>query len=187
MQQKNCYFTMLHKYVIMQLSNANFCKTQVFRNEPCQMLKVIRHFSKHCSCRLQGECVLFGNFWKPYVGQAADSMQDITDLIGKAGCYQFVMITISANQICYVPLCCLIYIRLPKMPSKYIFILKIATAISAKILDNFQHPTQIIPESLNFMLNSSHRNLRTRTQIFVLQQLTVLAKLMYYCFLPLSK
>jgi hypothetical protein len=34
------------------------------------MWKVIQHFGKHCSCHVQGEYVLVGHFWKPYVGQA---------------------------------------------------------------------------------------------------------------------
>jgi hypothetical protein len=35
----------------------------------------------------------------------------------------------------------------PKMPNLYIFNLKIATAMFAKTLDNFQHSMCLIPES----------------------------------------
>jgi hypothetical protein len=42
---------------------------------------------------------------------------------------------------------CLPYIRLPKMPNHYILTLKMATAIFAETLDNFQHWTLLIPKS----------------------------------------
>jgi hypothetical protein len=42
---------------------------------------------------------------------------------------------------------CLPYIRLPKTPNHYRFTLKMATAMSAETMDNFQHSTQLIPES----------------------------------------
>jgi hypothetical protein len=51
------------------------------------------------------------------------------------------------------------YIRLLKMPSHYIFTLKMATAVFSK-MDNFQHSTWLIPESQSCTLNSSHENLR---------------------------
>jgi hypothetical protein len=57
---------------------------------------------------------------------------------------------------------CLPYIRLPKMPSYYMFTLKMATAMFAKMLINSQHLTWLIPKSQSCTLNSSHENLRTR-------------------------
>jgi hypothetical protein len=47
-------------------------------------------------------------------------------------------------------------------PSKEIA-LKMATVIFAK-MENLQHPTQLIPENQSYTINSSHKNLRTRTQ-----------------------
>jgi hypothetical protein len=32
--------------------------TSAFRDKPCRILKVLQRFGKHCSCYLQGECVL---------------------------------------------------------------------------------------------------------------------------------
>jgi hypothetical protein len=39
--------------------------------ELCQMLRIriIQHFSKHCSCHVQDECVVVGCLWKCHVGQ----------------------------------------------------------------------------------------------------------------------
>jgi hypothetical protein len=45
------------------------CTTSAFRDEPCRMLKIIQRFGKHCSCHLQGEYVMVGHFWQPYIGQ----------------------------------------------------------------------------------------------------------------------
>jgi hypothetical protein len=37
------------------------------------MLKVIKHFSKHCNYHLQGECLLVRHFFgTPNIGQAVD-------------------------------------------------------------------------------------------------------------------
>lgn len=36
------------------------------------MPSIIQRFGKHRSCRLQGEFVMVGQFWKPYTGQAVD-------------------------------------------------------------------------------------------------------------------
>jgi hypothetical protein len=46
------------------------------------VLKIIRRFGKHCGCHIQGEYVISGRFWKPYVGQAVGS--DLVLLIGGA-------------------------------------------------------------------------------------------------------
>jgi hypothetical protein len=46
------------------------------------MLKIIQHFSKHCSCHLQG--VMVGRFWQPYIGQAVGGDLDLMVLIGGA-------------------------------------------------------------------------------------------------------
>jgi hypothetical protein len=48
------------------------------------------------------------------------------------------------------------------MPNHYIFTLKMATAMSAGMLDNFHHLMLLIPKSRSCTLNSSHENLRTR-------------------------
>jgi hypothetical protein len=37
------------------------------------MLRIIQRFGKHCCCHLQGECVVVGHFWKPYIEQAVGS------------------------------------------------------------------------------------------------------------------
>jgi hypothetical protein len=54
-----------------------------------------------------------------------------------------------ANQIHHIPLTayCLPYIRLRKVPNQYIFSQKMATTMSVKMLDNFQHSMQLIPKS----------------------------------------
>jgi hypothetical protein len=58
--------------------------TLAFRDEPCQMFRIFQCFGKHCSCHLQGECVLVGHFWKPYIGQAIHGELDLIVLIGGA-------------------------------------------------------------------------------------------------------
>jgi hypothetical protein len=47
------------------------------------MLRIIR-FGKHCSCHLQGECVVVAHFWKPYIGQAVGGEMYFMVLIGAA-------------------------------------------------------------------------------------------------------
>jgi hypothetical protein len=46
------------------------------------MLKIIQRFGKHCSCYLQGEYVIVGRFWKPYIGQAVGGEMYLMVLIG---------------------------------------------------------------------------------------------------------
>jgi hypothetical protein len=46
------------------------------------MLKNIQHFGKQCSWHLQGDYVMNGRFWRPYVGQAVGSEMDFVVLIG---------------------------------------------------------------------------------------------------------
>jgi hypothetical protein len=48
------------------------CVTSAFKTEPCQMLKIVQCFGICYSCHLQGECVVAGHVWKPYIGQAVD-------------------------------------------------------------------------------------------------------------------
>jgi hypothetical protein len=48
------------------------------------MLKIIQRFGKHCICHLQGEYVMVGRFWKPYIGQAIGGELDLMVLIGGA-------------------------------------------------------------------------------------------------------
>lgn len=47
------------------------------------------------------------------------------------------------------------YIRLSKIPSQHIFTLEMATAMFAKMLNNFQHSAWLIPKFSNLPLNSS--------------------------------
>jgi hypothetical protein len=56
--------------------------TSDFGVGPRRMLRIIRRFGTHCSCHLQGECVLVGRFWKPYMGQAESGELDLMALIG---------------------------------------------------------------------------------------------------------
>jgi hypothetical protein len=66
----------------------------------------------------------------------------------------------------FIPLCqsdpSLPYIRLPKTPSQYVFTLKLASAMSAEMFDNFLYSTRLISENRSGALNYSHENLRTR-------------------------
>jgi hypothetical protein len=41
------------------------------------MWRIVQRFSKHCSCYLQGECVVVGRFWKPFIGQALGGGLDL--------------------------------------------------------------------------------------------------------------
>jgi hypothetical protein len=61
--------------------------TSAFEDQPRRMLKIIR-FGKHCSYHLQGEYVMVGRFWQPYIGHRWASGFDCGDWWGgKAGCY----------------------------------------------------------------------------------------------------
>jgi hypothetical protein len=48
------------------------------------MLSIIQRFGKHCSCHLQGECVVVERSWKPYIGQAVGGGLDSVVLIDGA-------------------------------------------------------------------------------------------------------
>jgi hypothetical protein len=48
------------------------------------MLRINQRFGKHCSCRLQGEYLIIGRFWKPYIGQAIGGELGLMVLIGGA-------------------------------------------------------------------------------------------------------
>jgi hypothetical protein len=52
--------------------------TYVFGDEPRKMLKAIQRFDKHCSCLLQGECLLVARLWKPYTEQVVGGEWDVT-------------------------------------------------------------------------------------------------------------
>jgi hypothetical protein len=52
--------------------------------------------------------------------------------------------------------------RAKKTPNRYIFTLKMATAMFTETLNNFQHSTRLNPESRSCTLNSSRENLRIR-------------------------
>jgi hypothetical protein len=67
------------------LVNTGCVKLWLLGPEPCQMLKVIQHFGKHCTCHLQGKCVLVRCSWKSYIQQAVCGKWDMTDLIDRAG------------------------------------------------------------------------------------------------------
>jgi hypothetical protein len=47
------------------------------------MLKIIR-FGKHFICHLEGEYVMIGRFWKPYIEQAVGGELYLMVLIGEA-------------------------------------------------------------------------------------------------------
>jgi hypothetical protein len=87
------------------------------------MLRIVQRFGKHCNCHLQSEYVVAGCFWKPYIGQAVCGELDLMVLIGGAE---------ERDE-----------------PNHYTFTLKMVTAMSAETLDNSQHSTRLIPESLS--------------------------------------
>jgi hypothetical protein len=74
------------------------CKTSALGDESLWMLEVVQRFGKYFSYHLQGEFVLVGSFWKPYI-----------------------------------------------------FVLKMATAMSAETSDNFKHSTRLISKSRSFI------------------------------------
>jgi hypothetical protein len=45
------------------------------------VLRIIQCCGKHCSCHLQGECVVVGCFWKPYIGHVVGDRLDLMVLI----------------------------------------------------------------------------------------------------------
>jgi hypothetical protein len=59
------------------------CVTFAFRDESHQMLRII-YFGKHCTCHIQGECIVVGRFWKPYIGQAIGGDLDFMVLVSRA-------------------------------------------------------------------------------------------------------
>jgi hypothetical protein len=92
-------------------------------------LIIIQRFGKHYSCHLQGECLEFGHFWKPYIGQAGGKL-DMTALIGggkKRAAIQWEQITWMSNPFFrstnqhhffnFTPIYCLPYTSLPKTPN----------------------------------------------------------------------
>jgi hypothetical protein len=48
------------------------------------MLSIIQRFGKHCSFHFQGEYVVAGRIWQPYIGQAVGDEFDLMVLIGGA-------------------------------------------------------------------------------------------------------
>lgn len=66
-----------------------YCKILVFGYEPCQILGVVEHFSKHCCCHPQSEYVLVGRSWSFCVRQREWAEFDVMELTGvvRAGCY----------------------------------------------------------------------------------------------------
>lgn len=58
-----------------------------------RMLRNVRNFDSHCSCHLQGEYIVVGRFWKPYILYRAGSrlcvgFNDTNCWSGRAVCYQ---------------------------------------------------------------------------------------------------
>jgi hypothetical protein len=49
------------------------------------------------------------------------------------------------------------YIRQPRLTNKYIFTLRMVTAMFAEMSDSSQYLTQLIPKSQSFTLNASHK------------------------------
>jgi hypothetical protein len=91
------------------------------------MLRIIQRFGKHCSCHLQGECVVVGRIWKPYIGAGSRWRigYDGADWWnGRAGYY-------------------------------HTFTPKMATAMFVETLDNYQHSTRLNPESRSYISNST--------------------------------
>jgi hypothetical protein len=65
------------------------------------MLRVIQHFGKHCSCHLQGVCLLAEYCGRGlYIGQAVGGECDVKNLIGVEGlaAVQMVMSSISSTK-----------------------------------------------------------------------------------------
>jgi hypothetical protein len=56
-----------------------------FRDELHQILEVIQHFTKYCSCHLQSEYVFVGHFWVPYVEQAVGGKRNAMNMFGRVG------------------------------------------------------------------------------------------------------
>jgi hypothetical protein len=57
--------------------------TSAFVDKPRQTLQLCQHYGKHCSCHLQGGCILDGGWWcrKPCIGQAVGSEWGVNDAI----------------------------------------------------------------------------------------------------------
>jgi hypothetical protein len=89
------------------------------------MLRIIHRFGKHCSCHLQGECVVVGRFWKPYIGQEVGGELHLMVLTG--GAEERAAIT---------------------------FTLKMATTVFAETLNKSQHSTRLNPESRSYTLSN---------------------------------
>jgi hypothetical protein len=49
------------------------CTTSAVTNGPHLMLKIYQCFDRYCICHLQGEYIMVGCFWQPYIGQAVES------------------------------------------------------------------------------------------------------------------
>jgi hypothetical protein len=113
------------------------------------MSRIIKHFSKHCSCHLQGECVVVGHFWKPHTGQVVGGELDLMVLIGGMEEQDSSPLFHSTSLQHQIQLAthCLPCIRLPKVSSHYTFTLKMTVAVFAETLDNFQHLTCSSPEA----------------------------------------
>jgi hypothetical protein len=56
--------------IFVCVSYLKSCVSLAFGVGPRRILRIIQRFGKHCSSHLQGEYVLVGRFWKPYIGQA---------------------------------------------------------------------------------------------------------------------
>jgi hypothetical protein len=48
-----------------------------FGFQPHRILSIIKRFGKHCSCQLQGECVVVGRVRQPYIGQGVGGELDL--------------------------------------------------------------------------------------------------------------
>jgi hypothetical protein len=80
----------------------------------------------------QGGCVGGGHFWTPYIERAT--------------------IPVSTNQHHQTLLAthCLVYTQLPKLSNLHTLTLKMATAISAETLDNYENSTRLVPENRSY-------------------------------------
>jgi hypothetical protein len=101
------------------------------------MSRINQRFGKECSCHLQSGYVMCGRFRKPHIGQAVGGELDFVVLI--YGAQERAAIKLATK---FPP-----YIGPSKTPGNYIFILKMATEISAGTSANYYHYTRIKHDS----------------------------------------
>jgi hypothetical protein len=126
------------------------CVTSPFGFEPRRMVRIIKHFGRHCGCHLQVECAVFWAFLKTVCGAGSRLLP-----------------WIAPRSPSPVITCSLPCIRFPKAPSLYTYTRKMATEMSAETLRNSRHLMRPFPERRSYTLNSSRENLRTGIILYV--------------------